>query len=304
MPTQWGCGVVPFVQKARRIDMGKKERDKLQGESGFQSYYSQLYGQRWPGLYQALLKESEPVAWQTEPGRPAYYLDSASIRAAVSLPLEGASSLLDLCAAPGGKTLVISSLMEEDACLLSNERSRERLSRLHRVADQHMSESVRHRVTISGKDGATLCRNPANAFDRILLDAPCSSERHVLASPRHLEQWSPARIKTLAVAQWALLSSAYRMLKPGGYMVYATCALSPEENDTVVARLEGKFPDVELVRELPPVPAAVTRFCSAPLPKPEVTERGFHVLPDWSHSHGGGPLYFSLIHKKFCEETE
>ena len=67
--------------------MGKKDRDKLQGESGFQSYYSQLYGQRWSGLYQALLKESEPVAWQTEPGRPAYYLDSASIRAAVSLPL-------------------------------------------------------------------------------------------------------------------------------------------------------------------------------------------------------------------------
>lgn len=285
--------------------MGKKERDKLQGESGFQSYYSQLYGQRWPGLYQALLKESEPVAWQTEPGRPAYFLDSASIRAAVSLPLEGASSLLDLCAAPGGKSLVISSLMEEDACLLSNERSRERLSRLHRVADQHMSESVRRRVTISGKDGATLCRNPANAFDRILLDAPCSSERHVLASPRHLEQWSPARIKTLAVAQWALLSSAYRMLNPGGYLVYATCALSPEENDKVVARLEGKFVDVELVRELPPVPESVARFCSATLPEPEVTERGFHVLPDsCGDSHGSGPLYFSLIHKKFYEETE
>lgn len=282
--------------------MGKREKDRLHGEVGFQSYYSQLYGQRWPALCQALMKEAEPVAWQTEAGRPAYYLDSASIRAAVSLPVVGASFLLDLCAAPGGKTLVLSSLMDADASLLSNERSKERLSRLVRVVDQHMTDSVRRRVSICGKDGATLCRNPANVFDRILLDAPCSSERHVLASPRHLAQWSPARIKSLAVAQWALLSSAYRMLSPGGFLLYATCALSAEENDRVVARLEGKFTDVELVRELPSVPESVARFCSATLPEPELTERGFHVLPDTAG--GCGPLYFSLIYKKMQEETE
>lgn len=282
--------------------MGKREQDRLHGELGFQSYYSQLYGQRWPALCQALLKEAEPVAWQTGAGRPAYYLDAASIRAAASLPVTGADDILDLCAAPGGKTLVLSSLMDGEASLLSNERSRERLSRLIRVADRHMADSVRRRVSISGKDGATLCRNPANSFDRILLDAPCSSERHVLASPRHLAQWSPARIKSLAVAQWSLLSSAYRMLRPGGYLLYATCALSPEENDRVVARLEGKFADVELVRELPPVPESVARFCSAALPEPELTERGFHVLPDTAD--GCGPLYFSLIYKKMQEETE
>ena len=289
--------------------MGKKNTaapaatsGKLKGAEGFEQYYHALFTHRWPVLKEALLQEASPVAWQTDSNLPPYYLDAASIRAAVSLPLEGAETLLDLCAAPGGKTLVISSLMETDATLLSNERSRERLSRLIRVADQHMTEGVRKRVAICGKDGATLCKNPANHFDRILLDAPCSSERHVLTSPQYLEQWSPARIKTLAMAQWALLSSAYRMLNPDGYLLYATCALSPEENDKVVARLKSKFPDVEFVQDLPPVPAKVSQFCQAPLPEPETTEFGFHVLPDTAG--GTGPLYFSLIHKKPLEDGE
>lgn len=275
---------------------------KLRGGAGFEEYYGELFDTRWPALKEALLQDASPVAWQTEENLPSYYLDAASIRAAVSLPLQGASQILDLCAAPGGKTLVLSSLMDEDAQLLSNDRSSSRLTRLIRVADQHMSESVRKRVSICGKDGATLCRNPANCFDRILLDAPCSSERHVLASPHHLGQWSPARIKTLAMAQWALLSSAYRMLGPDGYLLYATCALSPEENGKVVARLKSKFEDVEFIQNLPPVPDSVSRFCKETLPEPERTELGFHVLPD--RAEGRGPLYFSLIHKKSREDAE
>lgn len=289
--------------------MGKKNSStqgttsgKLKGAEGFEQYYHTLFTTRWPALKEALLKEASPVAWQTDSNLSPYYLDAASIRAAVSLPVAGAKTLLDLCAAPGGKTLVVSSLMEEDATLLSNERSRERLTRLIRVADQHMTEAVRKRVSICGKDGATLCKNPANQFDRILLDAPCSSERHVLSSPQYLEQWSPARIKTLAMAQWALLSSAYRMLNPDGYLLYATCALSPEENDKVVSRLKAKFPDVEFVHDLPPVPEKVSQFCQLPLPEPEKTEQGFHVLPDTAG--GTGPLYFSLIHKKPLEDGE
>ena len=289
--------------------MGKKNTaapaatsGKLKGAEGFEQYYHALFTYRWPALKEALLQEASPVAWQTDSNLPPYYLDAASIRAAVSLPVKGAETLLDLCAAPGGKTLVLSSLMEDDATLLSNERSKERLTRLIRVADQHMTEDVRKRVSICGKDGATLCKNPANHFDRILLDAPCSSERHVLTSPQYLEQWSPARIKTLAMAQWALLSSAYRMLNPDGYLLYATCALSPEENDKVVARLKSKFPDVEFVQDLPPIPAKVSQFCQAVLPEPETTEYGFHVLPDTAG--GTGPLYFSLIHKKPLEDGE
>ena len=123
----------------------------------------------------------------------------------------------------------------------------------------------------------------------------------MLTSPHYLDQWSPARIKTLAVSQWALLSSGYRMLSPGGYLLYATCALSPEENDNVVSRLEKKFDDAEFMDTLPILPSEHEQLFlqflpTQELPIPEKTDKGFHILPDTAA--GAGPLYFALIHKK------
>ena len=76
----------------------------------------------------------------------------------------------------------------------------------------------------------------------------------------------------------------------GGYPKYAAKLLAE------------KFPDVEFIQDLPPVPEKLSQFCQVPLPEPEKTEMGFHVLPDTSG--GTGPLYFSLIHKKTMEDGE
>lgn len=274
----------------------KTSTQQLRGKEGFEIYYHNIFKDRWPGLKEALLQENQSVAWKTYPEGKEYFLDIGSICAACALPLEGASRILDMCAAPGGKTLVLASLKENDAGLVCNERSRERYGRLLRVLEDHLTENVRQGVKAICTDGAQLCLNKENVYDRILLDAPCSSERHVLTSPHYLEQWSPARIKTLAVSQWALLSSGYRMLSPGGYILYATCALSPEENDKVVSRLEKKFSDAEFVDVLPNIASEHTKHFSGNLPVPEKTEKGFHILPD--KADGAGPLYFSLIHKK------
>ena len=278
----------------------KKKSEKLQGAMGFETYYSQLFGIRWEKLKNALLQESKPEPWQTSSNNPPYYLDSASVLAASSLPLENAEKILDMCAAPGGKTLVISSFMNENATLVANERSKERMMRLKRVADEFMIPSVRERVQITCGDGAKLCLNKQEYYDSILLDAPCSSERHVLTSPAYLNEWSPARIKTLAITQWSLLSSAYRLLKRGGYLVYATCALSPLENDKIVERLEKKFKDVQYFSEIEWNNEKITKYFSGKLPIPEKTDYGFHVLPDTAC--GAGPLYFSVIYKKTIDE--
>ncbi len=278
--------------------MSKKKAqaaEKLRGAEGFDTYYSRLYGARWQPLKAALLQEACAAAWRTDDAYPAYFLDRGSIKAALSLPLGGAERILDMCAAPGGKTLVVSSLMDGTAELVSNERSHERMMRLSRVADEHLPPSVRARVRVTCGDGARLCLSRTECYDRILLDAPCSSERHVLSSPQYLCEWSPARVKTLSVTQWALLSSAFRLLRPGGYLLYATCALSPAENDEVVARLEKKFSGVQFVRNLPPVPEAAFSFFDGALPDGEPTAFGVHVLPD--SCGGAGPLYFSLIRK-------
>ena len=263
---------------------------KKRGAVGFECYYSDLYSERWPLLKTALLQESKTVSWNIN-GKD-YFLDKASILAASVLPLKGAEKILDMCAAPGGKSLVIAARMDENAMLQCNERSFDRKQRLARVIDEHVPVSIKKNVIVTCADGATLCKNKELAFDRILLDAPCSSERHVLCDPKYLEQWSPARIKTLAMEQWALLSSAYRMLVPGGFVLYSTCALAHSENDDVIERLIKKFPDSECC--VPSIPDD-SDFTSAELPSVVETEYGFHVLPD--KQNGAGPIYFCLVKK-------
>ncbi len=87
-------------------------------------------------------------------------------------------------------------------------------------------------------------------FDRILVDAPCSGERHLLKKPLELARWSLKGSKGLVVRQHALLCSALDCLKPGGRLVYSTCSIQPAENDGVIERLkksrEGEF-EVERV---------------------------------------------------------
>ena len=122
--------------------MAKKDKDALRGEQGFNSYYENVFGERWGTLKEALLKEAEPVPYCLDPSLRTYYLDSASILAAFSLPLKGAEDILDLCAAPGGKTLVLASLMDEGAKLTSNERSFERKMRLSKVCEEHIPQKI------------------------------------------------------------------------------------------------------------------------------------------------------------------
>ena len=279
-----------------RSDMRKdRSAQKLSGKEGFESLYSALYGQRWQKIKEALSGDVRYASWNAG-GREPYFLDAASVLAASSLPLSGAHTVLDLCAAPGGKTLVLASLMESDAYLVANERSRERSKRLRRVLENCLSESVFARVRTNVSDGAKLCLNKNARFDRILLDAPCSSERHVFTDAKYLAEWTPSRIKTSAIAQWALLSSAYRMLNPDGYILYSTCALASAENDDVVERLFKKFDTAKIALDrIPLARQKLESFCDTPLPEAEKTKYGFHVLPDTQD--GAGPIYFSLIQK-------
>ena len=280
-----------------------KNKNGLRGAAAFEEYYSSIFGDRWQALKAALLKESKPLPFVCCQGAPAYYLDAASVLAAITLPLQGAKNILDMCAAPGGKSLVLASRMDSDAGLLCNERSFERYSRLRRVILEHLPQEVQGRVQVSCGDGALLCKKQEAAYDAILLDAPCSSERHVLNDPKYLEQWSPARVKSLAMQQWALLSSAYRLLKDEGYLLYSTCALNQSENSQTAARLLKKFPEARAVslEEILALQETGKKqvsalFDAAALPKFEAQELGFSIFPD---SQGGaGPIYFCLFQKK------
>ena len=274
-----------------------KNKTKLFGESGFNQFYSELFGSRWESLKESFFKENQSVEYKIE-GCESYFLDSASVFAALCLPLENAQNILDLCAAPGGKTLVLASRMPNDAKLFSNERSASRVNRLKKVVETCLPETIRQRVKVSCSDGATWCKRQSECFDRILLDAPCSSERHVIQDKKYLDSWSPSRIKTVSMEQWALLSSAYRLLEVGGILLYSTCALCPQENDEIIAKLQKKFnKDGKSFEFLQPEPniKEIENFTNIKIPNYEKTEFGYHILPDVQN--GAGPIYFSIIKK-------
>ncbi|AEV28531.1 tRNA/rRNA cytosine-C5-methylase [Sphaerochaeta pleomorpha str. Grapes] len=260
--------------------MGKKQKDKG-GDILFESYYRQIFEDRWPALKEALLVDRKPIAYKD--GLEAeYYLDEASVIAAKLLDVQSKDSVLDMCAAPGGKTLVLASLLKGTGSLTANDRSSARRSRLRNVIDSHVPEVWKASISVTGHDASKWGLYEQEMYDRILLDAPCSSERHVLCDPAALKQWTPSRPKHLAIQQFAMLAAALEAVKIGGYILYSTCALIPLEDELVIEKLfskrEGRF-------ELVPIEA----------PFSEKRTYGSIILPDTSG--GKGPLYFCLIRR-------
>ncbi|MDR3200056.1 MAG: RsmB/NOP family class I SAM-dependent RNA methyltransferase [Spirochaetales bacterium] len=249
----------------------------------FDEFYSGVFAVRWPALRAALEKEPEPAAFSRGLCAP-YYLDPASIAAALCLGETGNARVLDMCAAPGGKTLVLASTLGPEGAITANERSAQRRARLVKVLDEHLLPAERARVSVTGHDAARWGLHEKNAYDSVLLDAPCSSERHLLLNPAHLESWSPARIRHLAQQAYAMLLAALAAAKPGGRVLYSTCALCDEENDGVVRRALKRLPGGFTVLET---------ICALPSEK---TLFGRNIRPD--AAEGAGPIYFALLEKR------
>ncbi|MCR4733775.1 MAG: RsmB/NOP family class I SAM-dependent RNA methyltransferase [Treponema sp.] len=275
-----------------------QKKEKQSGSQAFEAYYSDLFGNRWDKLKSSFFAEKQAVEYFIPGSEKSYFLDSASVLAALCLPLKGAERILDMCAAPGGKTLVLASRMDDDARLSANERSSDRKHRLDSVVETCLPAHISERITTSCSDAATWCTRQTECFDRILLDAPCSSERHVIADEKYLNNWSTSRIKTVTTEQWSLLSCAYRLLEPDGILLYSTCALCPLENDGMIERLFKKFnregKSFSLLDPLFDV-NEISAFTNISLPDFEKTQYGFQILPD--KEAGAGPIYFSIIKK-------
>jgi NOL1/NOP2/sun family putative RNA methylase len=146
--------------------------------------------------------------------------------------------ILDLTAAPGSKTTQLACLMKNTGRIAAVEKVKSRFFKLKDNCEQQAVTCVHTYL----KDGANVWRSCPERFDRVLLDAPCSSEgRFNLLEPKSFQYWSEKKIKEMARKQWRLLYSAWQSLKPGGVLVYATCTFAPEENECQIARLVKKF---------------------------------------------------------------
>ncbi len=251
------------------------------GETRFNTYYESIYKERWPSLKEALLQQSTPVPFQCDYHLP-YYMDEASIIGASHLPVKPGDSLLDMCAAPGGKSLVLATKLNGTGHLVCNDRSSKRRGRLHNVLHTYLDDEKVETITITSHDSTKWSLYETDEYDGILLDAPCSSERHVLQDPKALSQWSERRTKMLSIQQFAMLAAALEAVKIGGYILYSTCSISPLENEMVVEKLEKKRKGRYTIEQLD---GTIGEQLSA----------GTIIMPD--NNHNLGPLYFCLIRR-------
>lgn len=254
----------------------------MKGEQGFLGYYDRLFGQRWPKILDLLKQPVQKVSLVNpfQEQSILYTLDPASVWVAEQVQMQAGQKLLDLCSAPGGKALTIFFSLRGRGDFVLNELSKDRLIRLRRVFREQVPNDLLPRIQFSGSDGSRWGLKEQLAYDRVLVDAPCSGERHLLSSPKDLSAWSEKRSKGLAVRQHALLCSAFETLKVGGQLVYSTCSLSPLENDEVIRKfIKKRGSRCQIQKQLFGASAAFL----------EESEFGWNWIP--SEKNNAGPMF-------------
>jgi NOL1/NOP2/sun family putative RNA methylase len=139
--------------------------------------------------------------------------------------------VLDIAAAPGSKTSLISVLMENKGEIVANDKSHERLYKLRSIVQRQGIENVK----VIQKAGEVVWKWYPEYFDKVLVDVPCSMEGRITTTdPNSYKDWSVKKIKVLSHLQKKLLRSAVSSTKVGGMIVYSSCTYAPEENEEVI----------------------------------------------------------------------
>lgn len=172
----------------------------------------------------------------------AFYVQEPSASCAAELlEIQAGDRVLDLCAAPGGKSAQIASILGGSGLIWSNEVVKSRanilLSNFERMG---ISAGV-----VSSCMPDVLCTGLEGFFNRVLVDAPCSGEGMFRKEEAALSEWSRAHVLSCASRQLSILKSAVSALKPGGVLVYSTCTFSPEENEMTAEAILRECPELE-----------------------------------------------------------
>ncbi len=173
-----------------------------------------------------------------------YYLQEPSAMAVVSaLQAQPGDIVLDLCAAPGGKSTQIAAALRGEGMLISNE--------IHPVRAKALSENIERlgirNAIVTQEPPERLAKRFTHSFDRILVDAPCSGEGMFRKLPEAIDDWSEAKVMECHRMQIDILDAAAQMLKPGGTLVYSTCTFAPLENEQSISRFLAAHPEFSLV---------------------------------------------------------
>ena len=172
-----------------------------------------------------------------------YYIQEASAMApAAYLKAQPGERVLDLCAAPGGKSTQIAADLKGRGLLISNE--------IHPQRAKILSENIermgiRNALVVS-HEPAYLAERFPGYFDKIMVDAPCSGEGMFRKNEAAVYEWTPQNVEMCASRQDAILESAAIMLRPGGSLVYSTCTFAEDEDEGTISRFLNKHPEFQM----------------------------------------------------------
>lgn len=171
------------------------------------------------------------------PGRSAYFLaglyyiqEPSAMLVADALPIEPDDFVLDMCAAPGGKSCEIASRLTGEGVLIANDIEASRA----RILSENIERFGLDNTIVTNVDPMRFTKQFQEAFDKIVLDAPCSGEGMFRKLEQAVDTWSEDKVLECAHIQKNLLKGAYDMLKQGGMVIYSTCTYSYEENEAMV----------------------------------------------------------------------
>lgn len=243
----------------------------LLGETEFAAYMDSFAEGRFYGLRtntlkitpEALRKKGlfglEPIPWcasgfyydgEERPAKHPYYhaglyylQEPSAMSPAAILPIEEGDFVLDLCAAPGGKTTQLGARLQGSGLLVANDISAGRAKTLLKNVEL---AGIRNAVVLS-ETPERIARRLPGFFDKILVDAPCSGEGMFRKEPDMVKSWNQEMLDFCRTEQAKILEACAPMLKPGGMLLYSTCTFSPEENEKSIGAFLERHPEFALL---------------------------------------------------------
>ncbi|CUH92586.1 hypothetical protein SD1D_1040 [Herbinix luporum] len=236
-----------------------------------------------------------------------YYIQEPSAMTPASLlPVKPGEKVLDLCAAPGGKSTELGAKLQGKGLLVSNDISNSRAKALLKNIELF---GIKNAYVLSESPNR-LAEHFPQYFDKILVDAPCSGEGMFRKSPSIMKNWEQYGVDYYNKLQKEIIIYAAKMLKPGGMMLYSTCTFSPEENEGTISYLLEECPDIHVVEALPSLEERKGLGLSY-----EGFDRGRpdwvngpeqlkHCIRLWPHKISGEGHFIALLKKEGPSDTD
>ncbi len=229
-----------------------------------------------------------------------YYVQEPSAMTPASLlPVVPGDRVLDLCAAPGGKSTELAARLKGKGVLVSNDISNSRAKALLKNLELFGADNI---LVVSEAPNKLVDYFP-EYFDKILVDAPCSGEGMFRKSPAIMKNWEQYGTEYYHKLQLEILPQAIKMLKPGGYLLYSTCTFSPEENEGSIQTVLDAYPELSVVSaiETNGITSDGRDFSGFSYGHPEWVDHGnvelSKTLRLWPHRLEGEGHFIALLQK-------